>query len=305
MIKYGISGKYFLEVLDATGEVVKTAGFNNLILDNLLARWASVPSNFNSGPRFCAGTGTTAVDPAQTALVNFLAGSGSTAAAIRTNFNPTDIGNGKWRTSSTYVHTYNPSQIIGNISEIGAYWTGGSTSSIDTRALIPGGLTLLAGEQLRVTYTVYMDITSAPIPAAVNISGSWYGYTLEKLLLNSALSWRTFCDWSGGDVGPFATACYVFNAGTLHGDVTTTPSITGAVAAGISWAGQTVALGTRRVTFTMGISSGNVAGGINRILLGAASSQGYYSIGIQFDTPILKTASKSLTLAFDVALSRV
>ena len=108
-----IGGRYFLEVLNADGVVVKTAEFENMILDGALTRWSNGTVGFNSGPYFCVGTGTSTPVANQTALDSLLAGSlsGSRATYVVSPTNE-DRGSSVYRASTAYTYTYSIGQPI-------------------------------------------------------------------------------------------------------------------------------------------------------------------------------------------------
>lgn len=305
-----IGGRYFLEVLNANGVVVKTAEFENMILDGALTRWSNGNVGFNSGPYFCVGTGTSTPVANQTALDSLLAGSlsGSRATYVVSPTNE-DRGSSVYRASTAYTYTYSIGQIVGNISEIGANWAAQSTSNLDSRALFvdafgdPTTITVLSSEQLRVNYTVYMDINPSQSTATITFDGVSTSCTLEKLNTNNGLNWEIFAAMNN-TAALFDSSVYLSSTANLVNSVSTASSSSGMVLHTVSWTVSANGAGVRRHQMTFASGSGNIAGGIKYMMLTRPSSSARHLLGIHFSPNINKTNVKTLTLTFDMVLTR-
>lgn len=305
-----LGGRYKLEVLNSSGEVVRIAEVDNLILDGALSRWAAGNTGFNNGPYFCVGTGTDTPIATQTSLSNFLAGSLAGTRATRTIISPNENrGGGVYRAAATYVYTYSIGQIVGNISEIGANFGASSSSNLDSRALLVDGggnpttLTILSTEQLRVNYRVYMDISPAQSTATITFNGVSTSCTLEKLNTNLTNSWYIFFNMNNVS-SLFNTTTFVSSTANLLNSVDTPSSTSGHTTATVSWAVSSGGAGIRRHVMTMAVGSGNIASGIKYLTIAADASSSYHMLGVHFSPNINKTSSKTLTLTIDLVLSR-
>lgn len=259
-------------------KVVQDTGFTqNLITDAGLAAMNG-PGSVSSFGTLRVGSGTTPPQFSDTALVNQLA---SAAAGWTT----TIVGG--YAVSTTSV-LFPMGAVVGNVGEVGF----GSTSSspISTRALIkdqngdPVLVPVLADEQLRVTYEVRCLIPTTPTVTTQVIDGVSTTVTVTAQRTNNADQWH-------GIVAGSATTGWTTLAfpGSLY------PSSSEVL---------TTSRGTRHI---WGPNAGNAEGGISSIEAAWTSGNGQYGLGawrIEFNPPLAKTNSKSLTLDLSVGTTR-
>lgn len=208
----GLKGRVVrMDVLERGRVVRSLEGFNNLILDQGLNEVANrvIALCFVA----CAvGTGNTAPANAQTSLV---------AESVRTSTYLTGAGNcGTTRNSNTrwtMRRTFDfPIVSSGkNYTELGFSWSATAGANLFSRVLIQSGgvpitLTLVAGQQLRVVYEVYVDFSAAVANWNINAGGAWGTITGTSALQANPID--------GGGVystGPLAEVTTTGTVGTI------------------------------------------------------------------------------------------
>lgn len=203
----------------------------------------------------------------------------------------------------------------GVIAEVG-FGPSSSNANLFSRARVKDGggspttITVLSNEWLDVSYQVrnYPDhINTDGTPndgtGSIDISGTTYNYTVRPALVNSVTYQRP--DFTA----QYATATSVY--GTVYGSdaalgaVTANPSATlsGNITSSNSGAANaTYNTGTynRDVTYTLGLTAGNLTGGIKAYLF----LTGFGGYQILLDAAIPKDATKVLTLVANIAWTR-
>ncbi|MCT8857539.1 hypothetical protein K5M76_09590 [Shewanella xiamenensis] len=163
-------GKFKFIVTHADGSKTESNEFDNLILNNAFSN-----SNVSELSVCAVGSGTTAPSVTDTALVSqvgSLSGIG-TGAAVTTTWEGTLATVGRKNT-----YSFTAGAIVGNISEVAIY--SAIVSRIAVRTLVkdlngnPTTITLTAGDQLSVEYTLFVKIETRPPAQTLNINGVDY-----------------------------------------------------------------------------------------------------------------------------------
>ena len=298
-IKQLVAGRYRLQKYTPDGMCTGDTGwFDNLILNQGLDQIGSVV-NFNVSEPILfntanVGTGSTPPAVTDTQMEAFL------AAAVDTNGYITSYVAAAGGDPAYYkcLHTYRfpAGSATGNLTEVG---TGENRASnigenLFSRALIldgsgnPTTLTVLSTEILDVTYEyrVYIDQTAIPFSQVINgttYTGNWLPYQIS----NVPLIYRAYTNGSGT-----FNSCSVGFASATNG----TGSTTGFIPTSPGYS-----LGSYQRTYsgTLGLSSGNYAGGLQFIRISTLHS----SIYINTSPFIVKTSSQQLSITFTLSWS--
>lgn len=332
-INTGVSGRYNMVVTHSDGSTTETGWFKNIILDKGLKSLVGYDSllYYNTLYYCWVGSGNTPPDKTQTNLAGTLKG-GTTA----TNPNPgtTYLGSPTHGYKTTFRYQFTLGSIIGTIAEV-AVGNGATTSvsALFSRTLIVDGngipvtLTLSATDQLTVFYELTISPNLSDVTGSVDIGGITYNFTARPANL---ASW--FGPSSGGiskDAGQGllvytqqatyqSRQFYLGGPTSVMGAITSTPTNT-TYAPATSWAySAPVLTGTGYyvdATFTWTPDYGNISGGIKTLYIGVGSQQSEstaYSFAYQkmffqleFDTPIPKINTQTLSLTFRYAVDRV
>lgn len=308
--KIALAGHYTIRKYSAGGILVQELEFENLITNaglNMLgndATWCGTSTTLFSA---CyVGTGSTAPANGDTALAAYLATSSSQVS--KTAINLTADG-AAYYMGERYVYRFNQGVATGNLSELG---TGTSSTNLFSRALIrdpvtgnPITITVLPDEFLDVTFELRSYVSAADTTGTVTISGVTYDTVTRVADINNINMWSgDFRFTTRGIVaagpsyfvGPQANQCSVY-AGTL-GAITARPSGASTIIPNLSTTVLTTPAAyvsgsfERKATVTLGLSDGNVAGGIRSMTY--RNGLGYWQT--QFTPAIPKTASFVLTL---------
>lgn len=315
-VPVGMAGIFHnVQVKRADGTVkFETGEFANLILDQGLTRMVQLNSGNPITPIACftscsVGTGNSPPAANQTALDNQVANTNIGDASVTAAGHNYDEGY-IW---SRYTYTFGLGAINNqNISELAIGWGGGA--SIFSRALIrdaegnPTSITILSDEQLIVTwehrrYWPQEDIVGTI--ANVGNKGGTFQYTVRPARIDF------WCIGGAGRSGLFfnraADSSYhastpgYFNGSSELGALNGRPSGSGVYYANThSWIAPE---GNRaRGRISLGITQGNLSGGIGAIVYGMVTSstwnasQHYMSFQMAFDPPIPKTADDVLEI---------
>ncbi len=301
--KFAVAGHYTIRKYSAGGILIQELVFTNLITDaglNMLGNDATWCGNSSTLFGACyVGTGSTAPAVGDTALAAYLATSSSRTG--QTAINVTQDGSNYYM-GQRFVYRFDQGVGTGNLSELG---TGTSSTNLFSRALIrdpitgnPVTITKLPDEFMDVTFELRVYVSAADTTGTVTISGVTYDTVTRICDINSPNMWAVdFRMTTRGIVaagpsyfvGAKANQCAVY-AGTL-GAVTGRPS-----GANVSIPDNSSTVLTtpaayvtgsfeRKATFTLGLSDGNVAGGIRSIVY--RSGLGFWQT--QFTPAIPKT----------------
>ncbi len=242
------------------------------------------------------GTNNTAATSAQTALLGWIAASSS----IQENSSYA-------QTSAPYFGTkviryrFNQGVATGNLNEVGIN-SSSSNTVMWSRAVIvdefgaPTTITVLADEVLDVTYELRLYPPLVDGSGTVSISGTSYGVTWRAGNVTAA-PWYYWM----GDAASFSyqgNTHAIYN-GVMNAGILVMPS-------GTSWNTSMTNFGysnnslQRDGIASYGLNDGNLAGGVKSTAFN--STLGTYKF--EFDNPIPKDATKTLTLTFRIAWSR-
>lgn len=294
-----VAGWYRITATRPGGESrVLADWFPNLITNGGLDRMA-VNSSYLTHCQL--GTGTATPTVADTALQARVAG---TATVISTTSGAQPTPPYYARVTNTY--RFAEGVAAGNLSEVSVGWA--TTGSIFSRARIldsggnPTTITILSDESVDVTYELryYPKLTDSTgtVVATGNLGGT-YGYTVRAANVTSNSS-DTGWNITSLGVAQNNTGSRLAYSGAV-GDVTGSPA--GLTAGGIPGPVTATYVNgsyTLDLTFTAGLTSSNLAGGIGafRFKVGI----GAYQVG--FSPSIPKTASDILTITFRLTWAR-
>lgn len=303
MINVGVAGRFKLEAVnEETGERRELAPwFNNLILDQGLNRLGT--AGIHSGGYFClVGTGTATPLVTDTSLGNKLAHT-STATSSTTG----GSASAPYYGSHTVVYRFAAGTATGNLTELGIGYT-----SVDlfSRTLIKDGagnpttITVLPAEALDVTYELRLYPPSADVAHSTVISGVTYTGVVRA---SGVTSFSSNAEWaiSISNSAPSLISNSSYSAEAYNGaigGVTASPSGASSPISDCVTAAYSNNSYQRTGTTTVGLSQGNVAGGITAIKI-RTSSMGAYQIS--FSPAIPKDATKVLTLGLTLSWNRM
>lgn len=298
-----VSGVYGIKVLRNAGtdkEHLEDFGESpNMLLDGFFERFASGDLSDINWSMF-AGTGTLPVEATQTQLISQVGSYDSLTVSANANVK---VGN-DYIASSTGVAEWAIGAITGNISEVGVRLGTRIGSTVDSRALItdsqgsPTTITVTSEDKLIVSYTLKYIIPIEQHVSAVDFAGTQTTCTLERLaaLDNNKNGLRT------AFVINFPGQLKASASQELINDPESTAS---------SGAGQIANITTsipvplvKRLSYLLQTDYGNISGGIKYVFIPAYSNSNFPFIGLHFDPPIPKDATKTLTLNFDFTLTR-
>lgn len=278
-IQLGYEGWKTVEVIK-DGEVVNKIGpYRNMILDSGLDLLGGYSSDF--ADYMVAGTGNSEPSPSQTQLDSKLGGSArSTGGSISRN----DVES---YVAFTRTYTGAVGAFVGNFSEIGI-GPNASGTNLFSRSLLrdvegnPTSITVLADEQLRVTYELRMYQ-----PTGDTFVGELGGYevTIRPMLVEDISDGGSWQYWTWGmlmgvgsnslPIGSPLQSGTNANAGSLRlysgeiGPITGGPSGTMQTPNARTMVSRSYTPGSfeMEVTFNIPIGSGNFAGGLGAIAL--------------------------------------
>lgn len=298
-----ISGEGFFTIDRVKGdEVIESLEFKNLILDSGLSRFMGGVGAATSNWRYArVGTGTSTPNVAQSTLDAQVSSREATSAqtGINTEFNNV------W---FTYTYLWAVGGATGNLSEVGV---GASTSGSDlfSRARIldtngdPTTITVLADEQLRVTYTFRLyrpsgDLFTGAVggydvifrPASMN-STSYWGFTGSVINPNSINSF-----------GVKPTASIIVYSGDI-GSNTGAPTGTSliVITSNYDFSSNYISPGVVDCTIEIRSDTGNLSGGIRS--MGWRAGPGAFQC--QFEPKVPKTADQKFATTFRYIFTRV
>ena len=294
-----LQGRFRLMVRNKeTDEVVRDTGwFENLILDAGLNRMGT-----GAPISGCAiGTGTSTPTVSDTGLQ-------SLAAWTTTTTTSTGYGN---EGAPNYVSFYecgyrfNAGSLNGNYAEIGMGW--GSTTMFSRARIVDGlgnptTISVLSTEYLDVFYMLRVIPDLNTYTSSVVVSGITYSVDRKPANVSSTSVWRPLYNgavtWVGGQSGSYPV---ILTNGSL-GAVTGSPSGTTQYPSANTTSGTYVGNSYERTgSFTIGLASGNLAGGIKSVqVLGTMCSYQF-----EFTPALPKDNTKQLVLNGKVTWARV
>lgn len=294
-ICFGLEGIITLTTRDESENITGQITFPNLILDSGLDH---LGGNTASIWAVCKiGTGSTAVNVAQTAL--------ATPAATTTTTAPGgDTFHAMTATSPRYNRAvfrrrFAAGSLNGTYTEIGF---GPASGSLFNRALISPTKTVLATETLDVEYELRTYIPAADVTGSATIGATSHTFTLRPVNINSG-STETFGIKSqpliAADAQPRA-----YTGGALAAQTAYEPTYS-ALATGVVTLttpdAYVAGTGYRKLRYSWTIDQLNVAGGsLNKVKLGVNCA----SWQIEFSPAVAKDATKTMSLDIGVTFAR-
>lgn len=325
------SGQYKVEVRGADGQIKFESGyFFNLITDAFFEGWLGNPGGLNRSRggmfSYCAvGTGVATPAFGDTTITQL----GVRAAVFSDS--PSRVSRAF---TNTIQYRWNPSDIIGTISEVGIY-SAGTGGTLSSRSLIkdvggtPTSITLVSGDVLYVTWRITNTLPAGDVLGVVNIAGIDYNYVIRPANIG------TLADSFAGIVSPFMPSCpqsaptnpngqgagYIVacaaSTQSLAADTSNLTGINGNSGAHSgAYAMSTYVSSSKQIksTFDFSIGTGNTAGGIGSIFLGNVhifgvcdTSTGGYQMtfaAVSGGAPIPKDNTKVFRIAFIYSFGR-
>jgi hypothetical protein len=300
-----VQGIFQLTVKDADGNVVREyPEFTNLITNVGLDEMINLNSLSAIRDYAKVGTGVTAPAAGDTTLPGFVVSTTSATAYTGTN----NTATAPYYYEIVTVYQFVLGAVVGTMGCVGvAHATGAlvdAWSQIKDGANNPTTITILAGEQLQVTYRLryYAPGTSA---GSVTLEGINYPYTVYPHDFGS--SWWT-TTWTNLMPVAGSNECRVINWTTMTPPATAVASFayTGKTTANINSALGPYGAGeagtfTRTLTLSATTAVANLAGGFRGIELTGTFGPLYTVI---FASAIPKDATKTLSIIFSNVVAR-
>lgn len=297
----GMKGRYQLVKRDVHGiELERTPWFDNLLLTSGLNH---LPASGGSVLGAAIGTDNTAPNAAQTGLV---AETTYTTTPGAGNGTTTVLGVSPYNNTITVVRRTALGALNGNYSEVGVGW---ASAAMFSRALIldgggsPTTISVTSAQQLDIIYQLSIYPPLVDTSNVVTISGTSYTVTGRAANVNSTgggyLNWTPFMAVAYMWVGNTSTTGIVYS-GTI-GAITASPS--GTVATTDSGATSDTYINNsmqRTCYYTMGLTSGNVSGGIKSTLMGWGYNGAFAAFQYEFNPVIPKDSTKTLVLHYSL-----
>ena len=310
-LKSELEGIIKLEIIKEDGTLKEAEGLNtpfyNLITDaglDALGGGYALTGGGGGVFRYCkvgtSSTTPTVFDTALAAQTGSASDSGDTSNSVQYTVEP-------YYSNHQVVYTFPVGAVAGNLTEIG-FFSAESGGTMWSRALIkdsggnPTTLTLLATEQLKVTYTVRRYIpTSLTGSFTLNTNGtnSTINYTITPANMSSS-----YVGWINGQVitngGGYI---YAYETSTL-GTVTSSPSGTPSKATAVV---SPYILGSfvSDITVTASLGAYNFTTGIGSIsFFTSQPGTSYTGYQCSFSPKIMKTASQTLAIGIRLSWGR-
>lgn len=296
---YKLGGEYRFVMTRADGSVTYTGWFKNIITDLGLDQLGSQTVNPLAYCRI--GTGTSTPDATQQALDAQVASTNTVTSSVATN-----DGSPNYTFSMTLGYVFAQGAVVGNMAEIGV-GPSSSGNNLFSRARIldgvgsPTTITVTSLDQLTVYYRVRMVPPLSDVTGSVVISGITYNYTARVAGVTGFGSGGVFTEGRFGKLDTIRT--YTGGLGAITGF----PSGADGNSSGTRvQAAYTPGSFYRDTTFTFAPSEGNATGGIKTWRISGENSDGNnMSFQYEFDTPIPKDNTKTLSITVRVSWSRV
>ena len=298
-----LSGRYRLVLRNEKEGIKEDLEFDNLITSYGL--W-SILQGYFSGYRIDIGTGTTTPTFSDVKLANYIAQSSSSGGVTPPSaINRTVL---PYWAETSYLRTFNPGIGTGIITEVGL----GNQFHFDrvlSRSLIkdangnPTSITKLADDFLDVVYTLRSDVPSEDIAFNVGINGTEVSGFMRPLRFFSSAyhAWQPFIYFPSFGYSTYASTGLL---PAIHSDSQSSLTGSGAItsAATESTSVNDAANYKKRYTATWNPDKGNVT--IKSIYMADHWGDGRATYGIQFNTPIVKTATQRFRFSFDMIVNR-
>jgi len=291
-LKFGIGGRYKLDVLGPDGEFRRSTGwFNNLVLTNGLDLLGSLGS-INGACQ--VGLGSSTPVATQTGLDSYVAGTTNIISSTTTaqSTSPYYIANIRtWQFTPAAL-----GNVAHNFSEVGVGASTANDGKLFSRQLILDGLgspttiTVLGDEYLNVTYELRYYPPASDVTATVTINSTSYTITIRAALVTSSgtvnIGTKAGFYSSGGGSTWFQSAVQ---------PITSIPS--GAGVGALSSAVSSYTNGNYYVDLTASSVINTAITGIQSYVV--ATTFGYVQMGIS--PPIDKTNTQQLTFVTRVS----
>ena len=288
---FNMKGSYTLRLL-RKGRVVAERSFDNIITNGGLER---LMNGAGAALTTCyVGTGTSAPAVGNTTLATPLASTSTSVGATTAN-----AGTAPYKNTYTKLFEFPLGAVVGNVTEIGVGWGSGLFS----RALVldgggsPTALTVTASDILQVTYKIEQTPGVTSTTGSFLLNGSSLGYTARIInVTQNAFSYMA----TNGYMNPSFWAG-VYETGTLAAITDAAPTGAGAGMNSSTNAAYTSGTYERSATISFALANGNFAGGIGSMVVVVGNGWTYH---IVFASPIMKTASQTLSLGVKYSISQ-
>lgn len=310
-LKSELEGIIKLEIIKEDGTLKEAEGLNipfyNLITNvglDALGNGYAITGSGGGVFRYCkVGTSSTTPTVLDTTL-GAQTGSVSLSGVITNNIQYTTE---PYYSSHSTIYTFAIGAVSGNLTEIG-FFSDSTGGTMWSRALIkdsggnPTTLTLLATEQLKVTYTVIRYIPSSLTGSfTLNTNGtpSTINYNIIPANISSTLS-----SWKAGKVVCYTgDILYSYETNTL-GSITSSPSGTSREA-GITVSSYTPGSFVSNLTVNVAPSNYNFTTGIGSLaFFNSQFGESYTGYQCSFSPKIMKTSSQTLSIGIRLSWGR-
>lgn len=300
-----LSGHISAQVLNSSGEVVREVPeFRNLIcnggLDYLMS---NIGSSLTTMAQYCkVGTGAGVPAAGDTALPGYLASAAMTASA-----GAFQVTTAPYYYEATYTYLYALGAVVGTLTCIGAY-SASATSAIFAWSQIkdsgnnPTTLTVLAGEQLSVTYKFRLYAPTFSSSGSIAITGdASHPFTMWSC----GFSTGNFGN-AGGSAVPTPTLIQAMSWSSITppADIKQYPALTSDFRSSMTVTNGAYTPGsfTRTITGFMGTTT-NVTGNVIWGFQIYTNTTGPSYI-MALTTSIPKDSTKTLTVTFSYTIAR-
>lgn len=294
-MKHELAGRFKIDAIKADGSRrVAADWFNNLILDAGLNRLGT------GGVigRCMVGSSSTPAAANQTGLVALVAETTNQFGGITTG---TESGYAYFRVT----YRFTTGAATGNLSEVGIGWA--SNTCFSRARILDGGgspttITVLADEQLEVTYELRVYWPTGSSSGSITLGGTSYSYLMRAAITGSWSSAMTNLATNGATMpfGTYQAAAFTGSNNAGLGDVTTNPG--GSQAGNVTNMVENGAYSnnTFQRDYRMPASTTEMNTSVSGIRY--FTPFGYFKIG--FEPPIPKDNTKTLTLDFTATWAR-
>ena len=207
------------------------------------------------------------------------------------------------------VYTFAVGAVYGNLTEIG-FFSSASGGSMWSRALIkdsggnPTTLTLLATEQLKVTYTVRRYIP-ASLTGSFTLNTNGTDSTINYTITPANLANTDMHPFFSGACGDNNSPLYIYETNTL-GSIASRPSGNPTVQLSFTSSSYTSGTFQRNSSVTINTTTANFATGIGSFIFWNPyySSPSYCGYQCSLSPKIMKTSSQTLSIGIRISWGR-